>query len=153
MLTVGSESAEWLLQALAGFHGCRERHPPSCNGRGGALTVDRLIIEEIGGWALFQSLLETLAAIGARHGVGIAAVASRWVLEQPRVAGVIIGARDTKHLDRYAEWFRFRLTAQDRRAIDAVRAAMTVPPGDVFDLERDRSGPHGRIMKYDLNAR
>ena len=46
MLTVGSESAEWLLQALAGFHGCRERHPPSCNGRGGALTVDRLIIEE-----------------------------------------------------------------------------------------------------------
>ncbi|MEJ2384852.1 MAG: aldo/keto reductase [Xanthomonadales bacterium] len=118
-----------------------------------SLTKYRLIIDEIGGWGLFQTLLEALAAIGGRHGVGVAAVASRWVLEQPRVAGVIIGARDTKHLDRYAEWFRFRLTAQDRRAIDAVRAAMTVPPEDVFDLERDRSGPHGRIMKYDLNAR
>jgi aryl-alcohol dehydrogenase-like predicted oxidoreductase len=117
-----------------------------------SLIKYRLIIEEIGGWALFQSLLETLAAIGARHGVGIAAVASRWVLEQPRVAAVIIGARDTKHLDRYAELFRFQLSERDHREIDALRGGMTVPPGDVFDLERDRSGRHGRIMKYNLNT-
>ena len=117
-----------------------------------SLVKYRLIIEEAGGWALFQSLLETLAAIGRRHGVGIAAVASRWVLEQPRVAAVIVGARDTRHLDRCAEPFRFRLTDTDRRAIDAVRAEMTAPPGDVFDLERDRTGRHGRIMKYNLNA-
>ena len=117
-----------------------------------ALTKYRLIIEEAGGWGLFQSLLETLAAIGRRHGVGIAAVASRWVLEQPHVAAVIIGARDARHLDRYAEPFRFRLTGQDRRAIGVVRAGMTVPPGDVFDLERDRTGRHGRIMKYNLNT-
>ena len=101
---------------------------------------------------MFQSLLETLATIGARHGVSIASVASRWVLEQPCVAGVIIGARDTKHLERYAELFRFRLGERDRREIDAVRGVMAVPTGDVFDLERDRSGRHGRIMKYNLNA-
>jgi aryl-alcohol dehydrogenase-like predicted oxidoreductase len=117
-----------------------------------SLVKYRLIIEEAGGWVLFQSLLETLAAIGRRHGVGIAAVASRWVLEQPRVAGVIVGARDTRHLDRYPDWFRFRLTDRDRRAIDAVRCEMAVPPGDVFDLERDRTGRHGCIMKYNLNA-
>lgn len=117
-----------------------------------SLTKYRLIIEEAGGWNLFQSLLETLAAIGRRHDVGIAAVASRWVLEQPHVAAVIVGARDTRHLDRYPEWFGFRLNAQDRREIDAARAGMTVPPGDVFDLERDRTGRHGRIMKYNLNA-
>lgn len=117
-----------------------------------SLTKYRLIIEEAGGWDLFQSLLETLAAIGRRHGVGIAAVASRWVLEQPRVAAVIVGARDARHLERYADWFDFRLDERDRREIDARRAELTVPPGDVFDLERDRSGRHGRIMKYDLNA-
>jgi len=111
-----------------------------------------LIIEECGGWDAFQALLETLAAIARRHGVGIASVASRWVLEQPRVAAVIIGARNARHLDRYAELFRFRLGERDRREIDAVRAGMQVPPLDVFDLERDRSGPHGRIMKYNLNA-
>lgn len=25
-------------------------------------------------------------------------------------------------------------------------------PGDIYDLEGDREGPHGRIMRYDLNA-
>ena len=40
----------------------------------------------------------------------------------------------------------------DRRAIDAIRGEMAVPPGDVFDLERDREGRHGRIMKYNLNT-
>jgi hypothetical protein len=25
------------------------------------------------------------------------------------------------------------------------------PVGDVYDLERDRTGRHGRIMKYNLN--
>jgi diketogulonate reductase-like aldo/keto reductase len=68
------------------------------------------------------------------------------------VAGVIIGARDTRHLDRYAELFRFRLEERDRREIEALRCEMAVPPGDVFHLERDRSGRHGRIMKYNLNA-
>lgn len=117
-----------------------------------SLTKYRLIIEDTGGWERFQALLETLAEIGRRYGVGVAAVASRWVLEQPRVAAVIIGARDTKHIDRYAELFRFRLDERDRRAIDAIRADMAVPPGDVFDLERDQLGRHGRIMKYNLNA-
>ena len=117
-----------------------------------SLTKYRLMIEEAGGWQRFQSLLETLAGIGKRHGVGIAAVASRWVLEQPRVAAVIIGARDTRHLDRYAELFGFRLSEQDYREIDTIRSELAVPPGDVFDLERDRAGPHGRIMKYNLNT-
>ena len=117
-----------------------------------SLTKYRLIIEEAGGWGLFQSLLKTLAAIGRRHGVGIAAVAARWVLEQPRVAAVIVGARDARHLDRYADWFGFSLDERDRREIDAARAELTVPPGDVFDLERDRSGRHGRIMKYNLGT-
>ena len=118
-----------------------------------SLTKYRLIIEESGGWDAVQALLDDLARIGARHGVGIAAVASRWVLEQPRVAAVIIGARNTRHLGRYAELFRFRLDDQDQRDIEAVRAPMRVPAGDVFDLERDRSGPHGRIMKFNLNVK
>lgn len=117
-----------------------------------SLTKYRLIIEETGGWDAFQSLLEALAAIGERHGVSIAAVASRWVLEQPRVAAVIIGARNARHLDRYGEWFRFQLGERDYSEIDAVRNKLVVPPGDVFDLERDRSGRHGRIMKYNLGS-
>ena len=33
----------------------------------------------------------------------------------------------------------------------AVTAQRRGPPGDVYALERDRNGPHGRIMKYELN--
>lgn len=35
---------------------------------------------------------------------------------------------------------------------DASKYRWSVPPGDVSDLERDRTGRHGRIMKYNLNA-
>lgn len=117
-----------------------------------SLTKYRLMIEEVGGWDLFQALLRTLREVGDRHGVSIASVASRWVLERPRVAAVIIGARNARHLERYAELFRFRLTAADHDAIDAIRRDMAVPAMDVFDLERDTAGRHGRIMKYNLNA-
>ncbi|MEE4279179.1 MAG: aldo/keto reductase [Halieaceae bacterium] len=117
-----------------------------------SLVKYRLMIEESGGWELFQELLRTLKAIAHRHGCSIATVASRWVLEQPRVAAVIIGARNAEHVERYAELFRIRLSEEDRVAIDGVRSRMNVPAHDVFDLERDREGRHGRIMKYNLNA-
>jgi len=127
-----------------------EAEPTTLQNR--SLIKYKLMIDEAGGWALFQELLRTLAAIARRHGTTIATVASRWVLEQPRVAAVIIGARNAAHLDRYAELFRFTLDRQDRDAIAAVRAQMQVPAGDVFDLERDKDGRHGSIMKYNLNA-
>ena len=48
-----------------------------------------------GSWALFQQLLEALHAPATRLGpeATIARVATRWVLDQPAVAGVILGAR------------------------------------------------------------
>ncbi len=47
--------------------------------------------------------------------------------------------------------FAFALDAEDRGLIDAVLAERTGPTGDTFELERDREGRHGRIMKYNLN--
>jgi len=116
-----------------------------------SLVKYRLMIEEAGGWDRFQSLLQTLRLIADRHDVSLASVACRWVLEQPRVAAVIIGARNRAHLHRYAELFRFSLQKQDLEQLNQVKQQMNVPPGDVFDLERDKSGPHGSIMKYNLN--
>jgi aryl-alcohol dehydrogenase-like predicted oxidoreductase len=51
------------------------------------------MIDAWGGWALFQELLATLKAIADRHGVSIANVGVRWVLDRPAAAGVIVGAR------------------------------------------------------------
>lgn len=117
-----------------------------------SLIKYRLMIDEIGGWDLFQALLATLKVIANKHGVSLASVAARWVLDQPQVAAVIIGARNAAHLDRYAELFRFELDEDDLGKINDMRQAMAIPPGDVFDLERDKDGRHGKIMKYNLNA-
>lgn len=117
-----------------------------------SLIKYKLMIDEIGGWDLFQSLLDVLNRIARKHEVTIASVASNWVLAQQQVAAVIIGSRNAAHIDRYKEVFSFRLDDDDRHAIQAVKAHMNIPADDVFDLERDKTGPHGSIMKYNLNA-
>jgi aryl-alcohol dehydrogenase-like predicted oxidoreductase len=114
-----------------------------------SLIKYRLIIEECGGWDEFQALLTALRAVADRHGVPLSAVAARWVLDQPGVAAIIIGARDASHLPATLAIAALRLSARDHAAIAA--ALPRSPPGDVYALERDRNGRHGRIMKYGLN--
>jgi aryl-alcohol dehydrogenase-like predicted oxidoreductase len=86
-----------------------------------------------------------------RHGTDIATVASRAVLDRPGVAAVIVGARSRAHLASNLRIFDIRLDPEDQNAIAAVLASRRGPPGDTFSLERDRNGPHGSIMKYNLN--
>jgi aryl-alcohol dehydrogenase-like predicted oxidoreductase len=116
-----------------------------------SLVKYRLIIDEFGGWDAFQALLRLLDGIARKHGVSITTVATRWVLDQPHVAGAIVGARYAEHLPDNLAVFRFALDAADRAAIAALLAQHPGPQGDFYALERDRTGPHGRIMKYELN--
>ena len=114
-----------------------------------SLVKYRLIIDEWGGWDRFQALLTALGVVGARHGVDIATVATRVVLDWPYVAAAIVGATNTDHLAAHGRVADLCLDKGDRGAIDAVMGAGG-PPGEVYALERDREGTHGRIMKYDL---
>lgn len=116
-----------------------------------SLTKYRLIIEEFGGWDLFQALLRTLRQIAQRHNSDIATVASAAVLGWPSVAAVIVGARDRSHLPANLAISDLALTAEDRAGIDQVLDASRELDGDVFGLERDTAGRHGSIMKYNLN--
>jgi aryl-alcohol dehydrogenase-like predicted oxidoreductase len=117
-----------------------------------SLVKYKLIIDDFGGWDLFQELLRTLRAVADRHGTDIATVASRLVLDRPAVAAVIVGARNGAHVGANAAVSAIRLDAEDRAAIDAVTARSKGPEGDVYTLERDRTGRHGSIMKYNLNT-
>ncbi len=117
-----------------------------------SLTKYKLIIDEFGGWRLFQELLRACDAVAQRHGVRIGTVAIRWVLDQPGVAAVIVGARHARHLAHTRAALALQLTDDDRAALGAVLDRASGPGGDVYHLERDRSGPHGRIMRYNLNV-
>jgi aryl-alcohol dehydrogenase-like predicted oxidoreductase len=116
-----------------------------------SLTKYRLIIDEFGGWEAYQTLLRTLASVGETHGVDASAVAIRFVLDRPQVAAVISGATRAGQMARNVAAFSFALSGDDEGRILELLAAAPGPGGDVFELERDRDGPHGRIMKYDLN--
>ncbi|MDX7950628.1 aldo/keto reductase [Lichenihabitans sp. Uapishka_5] len=117
-----------------------------------SLTKYKLIIEDFGGWALFQALLRACRTIADRHGSDIATVASRAVLDRPGVAAVIVGGRNGAHVAANAAIGDLRLSAEDHAALEAVLARRTGPLGDTYALERDRTGRHGRVMKYNLNS-
>jgi aryl-alcohol dehydrogenase-like predicted oxidoreductase len=116
-----------------------------------SLIKYKLVIDDFGGWALFQDLLQALAQIAERHGVALSSVATRWVLEQPQVAAAIVGARYASHLPQMLEVFSLQLDQRDHDALASVLGRTQALAGDVYDLERDRQGRHGRIMKYNLN--
>ena len=116
-----------------------------------SLIKYKLIIEDFGGWDLFQQLLRTLERIAVRHRCDIASIASKLLLDRPGVAAVIIGATNAAHLEAHRRLAELHVDAEDSAAVLHVLQSRRGPLGDVYDLERDRSGRHGRIMKYDLN--
>ena len=127
------------------------RADPGSLGHNRSLVKYRVIIEEFGGWALFQELLAELAQVAVSQGCDIATVATRYVLDLPGVTAAIVGATNVSHLESHREIGAILLTPEERQRIEAVLARRQGPAGDVFTLERDREGAHGRIMRYDLN--
>jgi len=145
LLCYGSVAGGFLAD---GWLGAPEPKPPLENR---SLTKYKLIIDDFGGWRLFQELLRALRRIADRHNTDIATVASRAMLDRPQVASVIVGARNRSHLPANLAITVLKLTADDHAEINAVLTQRKGPDGDCFTLERDRAGRHGAIMKYNLN--
>lgn len=91
-----------------------------------------------GGWDALQRILATAKRIGDRHNVSIANVATRYILDQPGVAGVIVGARlgEQAHIDDTLRLFSFSLSDEDRSQIREVLATLHPIPGDCGDEYR-----------------
>lgn len=109
----------------------------------------KLVIDEFGGWALFQDLLRVLREVADAHtgtdteavpaggstatadapGSGaapatptapsVAAVAIAWVLRQPMVGAVILGARHARHIGTTKQACSLVLTEEDMAKIAA----------------------------------
>jgi aryl-alcohol dehydrogenase-like predicted oxidoreductase len=130
------------------FHGTLAPEPSQENR---SLSKYLLVVEEFGGWPLFQSLLAALREVARKREVDVASVAMRWVLDRPSVAAVIVGARNASHLARNRAVLDLRLEAEDYALIEAVADRRKGPAGDTYGLEREKGGRHAAIMGYDLN--
>ena len=111
----------------------------------GNLTTSSLqkyknMIDAWGGWQLFQELLVVLNSIAKKHNCGIANIATRFVLDKPQVAGVIIGARLSivEHREDNAKVFDVKLDSQDISLINSI----TTKSNDLFDVIGDCGGEY-----------
>jgi aryl-alcohol dehydrogenase-like predicted oxidoreductase/enamine deaminase RidA (YjgF/YER057c/UK114 family) len=98
----------------------------------------RRFIDAVGGWAALQGVLQAAKAIADKHGVSIANVATRWVLEQPAVAAVIVGARlgESEHRTDNLRVFDFALDGDDHARLQQAFAGTRRIPGDCGDEYR-----------------
>ncbi|MGK7944773.1 MAG: aldo/keto reductase, partial [Microcystaceae cyanobacterium] len=80
-----------------------------------SLRKYKKMIDRWGGWLSFQKLLGTLKTIAHKHHVTIPNVVMRYILDQPQVAGVIIGVRlgISEHLRENQQLFNFQLDTED----------------------------------------
>lgn len=95
--------------------------------RGGVLNTASLrkyknMVDGWGDWSLFQELLSLLKQIADKYAVTIPNIAVRYILDQPTVAGAIVGARlsVSEHLADNAKVFNFSLDTDDIEQIKAI---------------------------------
>ena len=95
-------------------------------------------IETVGGWECFQGLARAVELVAQKHGVSMANVDCRSILDEPGVGAVIVGARlgERSHLEDNARLFSLALDAEDRKAVADATAALAPIPGDCGDEYR-----------------
>ncbi len=95
-------------------------------------------IREAGGWTSLQDLLRVVKKVARRHQVSMANIACRYILDQPAVGGVIIGARLGVSENRRdnLRLFQFEIDAASRSDLDAAVARLRPIPGDCGDEYR-----------------
>ncbi|XP_021722091.1 flagellar radial spoke protein 5-like isoform X2 [Chenopodium quinoa] len=85
-----------------------------------SLQKYKRMVDAWGGWSLFQTLLQVLNKIARKHGVPISTVAVKYILDQPAVAGSMIGVRLglSEHIKDANAVFSLALDEED---VDSIR--------------------------------
>ncbi|XP_071706271.1 uncharacterized oxidoreductase At1g06690, chloroplastic isoform X1 [Rutidosis leptorrhynchoides] len=84
-----------------------------------SLQKYKRMVDAWGGWGLFQVLLKTLNQVATKHGVSIPTVAVKFVLDQPAVAGSMVGVRLglSEHIKDSTAIFSLKLDEEDVNSI------------------------------------
>jgi aryl-alcohol dehydrogenase-like predicted oxidoreductase len=111
----------------------------------------KLIIDEVT-HEYYDEILEKLSAMAEKYGTTVADIATKFVLQTEGVSSAILGPRNEKHVSELDKLWEFQLAEEDYDELYKTLKKQTKRlKGDIYSYERDREGPHGRIMKYNLN--
>ena len=113
-----------------------------------SLVKYKLIIDDWGGWARFQSLLRQLRVVAHGHDASLAQVAVAATLSARQADALIVGLSASRYEAQNAELARLVPLSPDE--LRALRAWDCPLEGDVYHLER-HTARHAGIMKYNLN--
>ena len=95
-------------------------------------------IDESGGWDAYQNLLNVVNQIAQNNDVSIANICSRYILENPLVAGIIIGARLGKnnHIKDNLNILKTKISKEEINLIRDAQKELNPIPGDCGDEYR-----------------
>lgn len=95
-------------------------------------------IDVAGTWEDFQHLLRAVKMVADRHGVSMANISSRFILENQNVASVIIGARlgKSEHIDDNLKILEVSLSNEDLDLITEAQERFNPIPGGCGDEYR-----------------
>ncbi len=82
-----------------------------------------------------DKVLDALEPIAKAHGVSVAQIAIAWLLHQPHVTSVIVGAKRQDQLDDNLGATKVVLSADDLATLDAVSKLPAEYPGWMLDLQ------------------
>ncbi len=63
----------------------------------------------------------------------------------------LLGTGSRSRAQQNSALFDLALDDDDHREIDGALVALTIPPGDMYDIERDVEGCHSGIIKMNLH--
>ncbi|KAI3420530.1 Aldo_ket_red domain-containing protein [Psidium guajava] len=87
-----------------------------------SLQKYKRMVDAWGGWSQFQTVLQTLKKVASKHGVKIPTVAVKYILDQPAVAGSMVGVRLglSEHIKDSKDIFSLVLDEEDIASIQEV---------------------------------
>lgn len=94
---------------------------------------------DVRGWREFyQEILQTLHTIAQHHRVSIATVASNFILQQPEIGWVIVGARlgESEHIEENKKILSLQLNQQEIQQIENIINQWNLLPWDFGDEYR-----------------
>jgi len=89
--------------------------------------------------------VEAMRPIAKAHGVSVARVALAWLLHQPQVASVIVGAKTEEQLKDNIAATELRLSAEELQVLDEASALPPEYPGWMFARQNQDRFPGGAI--------